>query len=67
MIYDLVDKYLMHDFTSAIADDLNKKNHKETLKILDIGCFQGNFSRNLYCKCIAICIPQIPKFNSVVP
>ena len=47
MIYVLVNKYLMHDFTSAIADDLNKKNHKETLKILDIGCFQGNFSRNL--------------------
>ena len=47
MIYDLVDKYLMHDFTSAIADDLNKKNYKKTLKILDIGCFKENFSKNL--------------------
>ena len=47
MIYNLVNKYLMHDFTSGIADELNNKNHKETLKIIDIGCFRGNFSRNL--------------------
>ena len=46
MLYDLVDKFLMNDFTKIISDILNKQK-KDYLTIFDVGCFQGNFSRNL--------------------
>ena len=46
MLYRLLDKYLMNDFTNLIIEHLNQKN-RETITIFDIGCFQGNFSRNL--------------------
>ena len=39
--YDLVDKFLMHDFTTDIANILKKKDE---YIIFDIGCFQGKFS-----------------------
>ena len=46
MLYTIVDKFLMNDFTNLIVDHLNKKNEDE-VTIFDIGCFQGNFSRKL--------------------
>ncbi len=36
----------MNDFTDVISNIINK-NKQQNLKIFDIGCFQGNFSRNL--------------------
>ena len=45
-IYSLVDKFLMSDFSEIIIQNLNKKPY-ENLIIFDIGCYQGNFSRNL--------------------
>ena len=47
MIYDLADKYFMNDFTNQIAHILNNRKNQNKLKIFDIGCFVGNFSRNL--------------------
>ena len=46
MIYKLVDKFLMNDFTPIISEIINKQN-KSNINVFDIGCFQGNFSRNL--------------------
>ena len=46
MLYTIVDKFLMNDFTNLIVDHLNKKNEDKTT-IFDIGYFQGNFSRKL--------------------
>ena len=46
LIYKLVDKFLMNDFTKIISEIANKSS-KQNLNIFDIGCFQGNFSRNL--------------------
>ena len=46
LIYKLVDKFLMNDFTKIISEIANKSS-KPKLNIFDIGCFQGNFSRNL--------------------
>ena len=45
MLYALVDKFLMNDFTNLILDNLKKENTENI--IFDIGCFQGNFSRKL--------------------
>ena len=45
MLYALVDKFLMNDFTNLILDNLKKENTENI--IFDIGCFQGNFSRRL--------------------
>ena len=46
MIYKYLDKYLMNDFTDEIAQIVSKKNNNN-LTIFDVGCFLGNFSRNL--------------------
>ena len=46
LIYKLVDKFLMNDFTRIISE-LVDKSSKQKLNIFDIGCFNGNFSRNL--------------------
>ena len=46
LIYKLVDKFLMNDFTKIISEIANKSS-KPKLNIFDIGCFQGNFSRSL--------------------
>ena len=46
LIYKLVDKFLMNDFSKIISKILNN-NSKTELTVFDIGCFQGNFSRNL--------------------
>ena len=46
LIYKFVDTFLMNDFTKIISEIVNKSS-KEKLNIFDIGCFQGNFSRNL--------------------
>lgn len=45
MLYALVDKFLMNDFTNLILDNLKKENTENI--IFDIGCFRGNFSRKL--------------------
>ena len=42
-LYKLVDKFLMNNFNDEIILQLNKDN----LIIFDIGCFIGNYSRNL--------------------
>ena len=39
--YDLVDRFLMHDFTIDILNVVEKKNE---YIIFDIGCFKGKFS-----------------------
>ena len=46
IIYKLVDKLLMNDFSKIIAKIVNDNSKKE-ITIFDIGCFQGNFSRSL--------------------
>ena len=46
LIYKLVDKFLMNDFTKIISEIVNNSS-KQKLNIFDIGCFQGNFSRSL--------------------
>lgn len=46
LIYKLVDKFLMNDFSKTISKTLNK-NSKTELTVFDVGCFQGNFSRSL--------------------
>ena len=45
MIYKLLDKFLMNDFTEEIINNL--ENKKKKLVIFDVGCFVGNFSRNI--------------------
>ena len=42
-LYNLVDKFLMNDFTDEVIKNINKDN----LIIFDVGCFNGNYSRNL--------------------
>jgi len=42
-LYNLVDKFLMRDFTELIIKNLKTKKPI----IFDVGCFVGNFSRNL--------------------
>ena len=46
MLYNLVDKFLMNDFSKFIAEEINKGD-KTDINIFDVGCFQGNFSRSL--------------------
>jgi FkbM family methyltransferase len=43
LLYNLVDKFLMRDFSDEL---INKLNLKKPI-IFDVGCFIGNFSRNL--------------------
>ncbi len=46
MLYTLVDKFLMNNFSNVIIEkivDLKKKN----VVVFDVGSFQGNFSRTL--------------------
>ena len=43
LLYNLVDKFLMRDFSDEL---INKLNSKKPI-IFDVGCFMGNFSRNL--------------------
>ena len=42
--YDLVDKYLMHDFTDDIYKIIRKK---ENYIVFDIGCYRGKFSTKI--------------------
>lgn len=46
LIYKLVDKFLMNDFSKIISKILDD-NSKSELVVFDIGCFQGNFSRSI--------------------
>ena len=46
LIYKLVDKFLMNDFSKTISKIVNN-NSKDELTVFDVGCFQGNFSRSL--------------------
>ena len=43
ILYNLVDKFLMNDFTEKILENLKTKKPI----IFDVGCFNGNFSRKL--------------------
>lgn len=43
LLYNLVDKFLMRDFSDEL---INRLNEKKPI-IFDVGCFIGNFSRNL--------------------
>ena len=43
LLYNLVYKFLMRDFSDELINKLNSKNPI----IFDVGCFIGNFSRNL--------------------
>ena len=43
LLYNFVDKFLMRDFSDEL---INKLNSKKPI-IFDVGCFMGNFSRNL--------------------
>ena len=46
LIYKFVDKFLMNDFSKIISKIVNN-NPKNEITVFDVGCFQGNFSRNL--------------------
>ena len=46
LIYKFVDKFLMNDFSKTISKIVNN-NPKNEITVFDVGCFQGNFSRNL--------------------
>ena len=43
ILYSLVDKFLMRDFTELIIKNLKSKNPI----VFDVGCYIGNFSKNL--------------------
>ena len=43
ILYNLIDKYLMRDFTELIIKHLRTKKPV----IFDVGCYIGNFSKNL--------------------
>lgn len=43
ILYNLVDKFLMRDFTELIIKNLKSKNPI----VFDVGCYIGNFSNNL--------------------
>ena len=47
MIYEFVDKFLMNNLPREVGKILINVKKKEDLKIFDVGCFQGNFSREL--------------------
>jgi len=42
-LYNLVDNFLMNDFTDEVIKNINKDNPV----IFDVGCFIGNYSRKL--------------------
>ena len=46
LVYKLVDKFLMNDFSKVISEIVNNNSKKE-ITVFDVGCFQGNFSRSL--------------------
>jgi len=46
LIYKFVDKFLMNDFSKTISKIVNN-SPKNEITVFDVGCFQGNFSRNL--------------------
>ena len=46
LIYNLVDRFLMNDFSKIITKIL-KDDLKKEITVFDVGCFQGNFSRSL--------------------
>ena len=47
MIYEFVDKFLMNNLSKEVSKILLNLNKETDLKIFDIGCFKGNFSREL--------------------
>ncbi len=47
MIYEFVDKFLMNNLSKEVNKILFNLNKEADLKIFDIGCFKGNFSRQL--------------------
>ena len=44
MIYNILDRLVMNDFSETILSYI--KNNQKCV-VFDVGCFQGNFSRNL--------------------
>ena len=46
LVYKLVDKFLMNDFSKPISTIINN-SLKQEIVVFDVGCFQGNFSRSL--------------------
>ena len=48
ILYELVDKYLMHDFSNDIMNIIGKKDE---YIIFDIGCYKGKFSLGINEKC----------------
>ena len=46
-LYYILDKFIMTDFTSVIAEKLNKYEKLDNVIVFDVGCYIGNFSRNL--------------------
>ncbi len=46
-LYYILDKFIMTDFTSVIAEKLNKYEKLDYVIVFDVGCYIGNFSRNL--------------------
>jgi len=47
LLYYLLEKFVMTDFTDLIISELNKRKYKDEIIIFDIGCYIGNFSRNI--------------------
>tara|TARA_Y100000590_G_scaffold425785_1_gene534134 strand:- start:546 stop:1235 length:690 start_codon:yes stop_codon:yes gene_type:complete len=46
MLYEFMDKYIWHDFAKDIIQYTNKE-YKSPIVVFDVGCFIGNFSRNI--------------------
>ena len=46
-LYYILDKFIMTDFTSVIAEKINKYEKLDHVIVFDVGCYIGNFSRNL--------------------
>tara|TARA_B100001057_G_scaffold304132_1_gene304304 strand:- start:475 stop:1176 length:702 start_codon:yes stop_codon:yes gene_type:complete len=46
-LYYLLDTFVMTDFTNLVAAEINKSNKENDLIIFDVGCYIGNFSKNL--------------------
>ena len=46
MLYQLLNKFFMNDFTDIILNHLQTDKNNE-VTIFDIGCFKGSFSKKL--------------------
>ena len=45
MLFKIIHRFIQNDFTKEILDKVDK--NKKYITVFDVGCFVGNFSKNL--------------------